>query len=190
MRTHCFPRACAGLFAAIIGAATVSAEQAGSTRPQEQTTYQTKGIVLDTRELADWARASYWEQRIGGNFQNNCRPSHPDRHGRARRRAGDGVASQTCDDHHQCRNKGHSDYSQTANETAIEGPRLSNHLHPAHKRERRRTASKSVSLQKGWRQRLSQRQLPRLPFRDCPRPIPTQDFRRILRDTGLHILTR
>ena len=53
----------------MIGTANVIAEQAGTTNPPEQTVYQTKGIVLDARKMANWASASYWEQKVGQAFR-------------------------------------------------------------------------------------------------------------------------
>lgn len=55
--------------AAMIGTADAIAEPAGSTNPQEHSTYQTKGIVLDARDIARWASASYWEQKVAGAFE-------------------------------------------------------------------------------------------------------------------------
>jgi hypothetical protein len=65
MRTSYFERAFAGLLVATIGAVNAGAEPAGSANPREQMVYQTRGIVLDAREMAAWARASYWEQKVG-----------------------------------------------------------------------------------------------------------------------------
>jgi hypothetical protein len=69
MRMTSFASGLAGLFAAMIGSADVGAEQAGSTNVQEQTTYQTRGIVLDAKDMAHWANASYWEQKLGEVFE-------------------------------------------------------------------------------------------------------------------------
>lgn len=55
--------------AAMIGASDVIAEQAGSTNPQERSTYQTRGVVLDARDMARWVSASYWEQKVGAAFE-------------------------------------------------------------------------------------------------------------------------
>lgn len=69
MRMTSFASGLAGLFAAMIGSADVGAEQAGSTNVQEQTTYQTKGVVLDAREMARWISTGYWEQKVGEVFE-------------------------------------------------------------------------------------------------------------------------
>jgi hypothetical protein len=65
MRINRFSSAFASLFAVMIGATNAIAEQAGSTNPLEQTVYQTKGIVLDARDMANWASASYLSKRLG-----------------------------------------------------------------------------------------------------------------------------
>lgn len=65
----------AGLFATLIGTANVIAEPAGSAAySREQTTYQTKGVPFDSRELRRWAGASYWEQKIGEAFELGVDP--------------------------------------------------------------------------------------------------------------------
>jgi hypothetical protein len=69
MRINRFTPVFAGLFAVMIGTANVSAEQAAGINPQEQTIYQTKGIVIDAMETANWVSASYWEQKIGEIFR-------------------------------------------------------------------------------------------------------------------------
>jgi hypothetical protein len=66
MRTNRFTSAFAGLFVAMVGTANAIAEQAVSTNSQEKTTYQTRAIILDTKDMARWASASYWEQKVGG----------------------------------------------------------------------------------------------------------------------------
>ncbi|MFA5951868.1 MAG: hypothetical protein WC807_16450 [Hyphomicrobium sp.] len=58
----------AGFFLLMLGPADVIAQHAGSTNPQEQTVYQTKGIVLNAHDMADWAVASYWEQKLGAVY--------------------------------------------------------------------------------------------------------------------------
>jgi hypothetical protein len=69
MRIHLFASAIAGLFAAMIGAADAIAEQAGRADPQGQTVFETKGITLDARDMAKWASANYWEQKVGKAFK-------------------------------------------------------------------------------------------------------------------------
>lgn len=69
MQLNHVARGVAVVFAATIGAAEVIAEPAGGTNPREQSTYQTKGVILDVREMARWAGGSYWEQKIGGVFE-------------------------------------------------------------------------------------------------------------------------
>uniref|UniRef100_Q07PB9 Uncharacterized protein n=1 Tax=Rhodopseudomonas palustris (strain BisA53) TaxID=316055 RepID=Q07PB9_RHOP5 len=59
----------AGLIAAMTVLVDVIAADAGTTDRREQTVYQTKGIVLQPRDIADWVGASYWEQKIGGVFR-------------------------------------------------------------------------------------------------------------------------
>ena len=59
----------AALVAAMICVADAIADQAGSTNLPEQSTYQTKGVVLDARDMVRWANASYWEQKVGGTFE-------------------------------------------------------------------------------------------------------------------------
>lgn len=69
MRMKHFARGAAAFLAAMIGAADVIADQAGSTNPKERSTYQTRGVVLDARDMARWASASYWEQKVGSAFE-------------------------------------------------------------------------------------------------------------------------
>jgi hypothetical protein len=60
-----FASAFAGLLAMVFSATNVIAEPAGSTTfSLNQTTYETKGASLDSRELRRWAEASYWEQKV------------------------------------------------------------------------------------------------------------------------------
>jgi hypothetical protein len=53
----------AGLLAVLIGAPNAIAGPAGSANLQDQ--YQTRGIVLTDWNMAEWAAAGYWEQKIG-----------------------------------------------------------------------------------------------------------------------------
>jgi hypothetical protein len=68
MRMKHIASAVAVLVAAMICGADAIADQAGTNLP-EQSTYQTKGVVLDARDMARWASASYWEQKVGGTFE-------------------------------------------------------------------------------------------------------------------------
>lgn len=74
MRTSLLTYAFTVLFAATIGAASATAEQAGGANPPEQTTYQTKGIAFDTRLMAQSADASYWEQRVARTYRVTADP--------------------------------------------------------------------------------------------------------------------
>jgi hypothetical protein len=60
--------AVAGIFAAMIGAVDATAQLAGNTHPQEFI-YQTRGIILDPKEMDRWASASYWEQKVAEAFK-------------------------------------------------------------------------------------------------------------------------
>lgn len=58
----------AGVFAATMGAVDATAQLGANTYPQEST-YQTRGISLDPKEMDRWASASYWEQKVADAFK-------------------------------------------------------------------------------------------------------------------------
>lgn len=69
MRMKHFASGVAAFLAAMICVADAIAEQAGGTYRPEQSTYQTKGVVLDARDMVRWASARYWEQKVVGAFE-------------------------------------------------------------------------------------------------------------------------